>query len=139
MKKTRRLTAILAIVLGFFGICVLFKWEDKVDGYLEAHEYLHQNIRDGDAASVRSWFRDPANREWGIRINERLNSDVHHEDSTWLMTATEVGRVEIVKALLDAGADVNMRVKNGHTALSIAKQKGFSDIAQMLVAAGAKE
>ncbi|QIQ20548.1 ankyrin repeat domain-containing protein [Zophobihabitans entericus] len=45
---------------------------------------------------------------------------------------------EIVKLLLDHGANPHMTDKYGKTPLELAKQKGYQEIAKLLVAAGAK-
>ena len=44
-----------------------------------------------------------------------------------------------VKALLEAGAEVDARDKEGKTALMRATEKGHADIVQLLKQAGAKE
>lgn len=44
-----------------------------------------------------------------------------------------------IKLLLDHGADVNTKAKNGETALTQARRKGETQIVQLLVAAGEKE
>jgi len=45
---------------------------------------------------------------------------------------------EIVRLLVDAGADVNLPDKDGDTPLAHAKKKGFTDIINILEALGAK-
>ena len=52
------------------------------------------------------------------------------------------GHVEIVKLLLEAGADVNAKAYVGgkdYTPLSIAKEKGHSEIVKLLKEHGAKD
>lgn len=44
---------------------------------------------------------------------------------------------EIVKLLLDHGANPHMTDKYGKTPLELAREKGFSEIADLLLAAGA--
>ena len=47
--------------------------------------------------------------------------------------------VEIVKLLVDAGADVNLADGDGVTPLAHARQRGYTEIAAILEAAGAHE
>ncbi len=53
------------------------------------------------------------------------------------MTAATFGRVEVAKALIDAGADLNLKDKNGSTALLIASFFAHPDIVEALLEAGA--
>lgn len=59
---------------------------------------------------------------------------------TALMVAAEEGYTDIAKALIDAGADVNMRKggrNDGYTALMIAVENGHPAIVKLLIKAGA--
>ena len=56
---------------------------------------------------------------------------------TALMDASLEGRIEIVRMLLEAGADTNIIDDEGNTALILALLPGFTDIAKMLLEAGA--
>jgi len=59
---------------------------------------------------------------------------------TALMLAVSSGDKKSVEALLRKGADVSARyVGSGQTALSLAKERGYEDIALLLKEAGAKE
>ena len=51
---------------------------------------------------------------------------------TALMYASEFGRTELVRALLAAGARVDMVTGSGETALSLANDKGFEEIQKLL-------
>ena len=42
-----------------------------------------------------------------------------------------------MKALIDAGADLNMEAKNGDTALILAANRGYTDCVKVLLKAGA--
>ena len=55
-----------------------------------------------------------------------------------LLTAARDGRVEVVRALLAAGADWKVKTKYGDTALSEARAKGHAELVAMLEKAGAK-
>lgn len=60
------------------------------------------------------------------------------ENKTPIMFAAEGGNPDIVKMLIAKGANVNKKANDGRTALKIAEEKGFSDVAEILKKAGAK-
>ena len=49
------------------------------------------------------------------------------------------GHADVVKVLLDKGADINLKTTTGQTALAVAKEKKNTDVVQLLEKAGAKE
>jgi ankyrin repeat protein len=53
--------------------------------------------------------------------------------------ASFYARTDIVKLLIEKGADINAKGNSGGTALGTAKKLGLSDIAKILQDAGAKE
>ena len=53
------------------------------------------------------------------------------------MIAASNGHTDIVKALLDKGADVNARGNKGSTALMFAAYNGHTDIVKSLIDKGA--
>ena len=48
-----------------------------------------------------------------------------------------MGRLEVVQALLDKGANVNAKTEKGTTALMMASSTGQTDVVQMLLENGA--
>ena len=50
-----------------------------------------------------------------------------------------MGQKDVVETLLKAGANINIKDKDGKTALDYAKEKGFTKIAEILKSYGAKE
>ena len=54
------------------------------------------------------------------------------------MIACYFGRTDLVKALLEKGADVNMKDKKGKTALIYATTKGKDEIVKILKQSGAQ-
>ena len=55
-----------------------------------------------------------------------------------LTEAPSGGYAEVVKLLLDKGADINVKNSKGETALVIAKDRGQKEIVGMLERTGAK-
>jgi len=54
------------------------------------------------------------------------------------MFACSNGKVDLVKHLVSKGADVNLKTKDGATALSLAKKEKNDEIIKILKANGAK-
>ena len=86
---------------------------------------LHQAIGRGDLATVQALLAK------GTDVDERDNGE------TALIVAAHTSHKSIVRALLDAGSDVNARNSYGRTALMGAVSRGNPDTAQLLLAAGA--
>jgi len=61
------------------------------------------------------------------------------EGFTALMTAAAEGQIEIVRQLLDHGADRSLEDKDGDTALSFARQMGHTEVAALLENPPARE
>ena len=59
------------------------------------------------------------------------------KNMTALMIASWQGNIQIVKDLIEVGADVNARLANGRTALILAIEQGQSQCAALLIKAGA--
>ena len=59
------------------------------------------------------------------------------DGSTALHCATFNGNAEVVKVLLDAGADRSSALEEGATALHLATRGGYLEIAHLLIDAGA--
>ena len=55
------------------------------------------------------------------------------------MYAAEKGHIEIVKLLLDHGADINAKDKDGKTALDLARENNKEKIVEYLKQAKAKK
>jgi hypothetical protein len=71
-----------------------------------------------------------------ITINPPPTSE---RESTPLIIAAGLGHIDIVRTLLQAGADANMKDEKGLTALAWALVKGHTDIVELLKKHGAKE
>ena len=65
--------------------------------------------------------------------------DNKSEINDMLINAAWTGDVEKVQQLIEQGADVNDRNKEGKTALNLAREEGNTDIVNLLLEAGAEE
>jgi ankyrin repeat protein len=72
-------------------------------------------------------------------------ADINHplaleggEGMTCLMMVVKNERMDLVKFLIENGADVNIKAKDGSTALSIALENGYTDIVNYLKEHGAE-
>ena len=72
--------------------------------------------------------------EAGARVDQRDDSD----GNTALLTAVDIEDIDIVKRLVSHGADVNIKNKATENALMLAAQSGNTDIADVLLQAGAR-
>ena len=65
----------------------------------------------------------------GAEVNEKSFIDM---DVTALIWAAKKNYPEIVKMLIDSGADNNITDKNGKTALMYAEENGYQEIIRIL-------
>lgn len=73
-----------------------------------------------------------------INNNKDLVYAVNDNKKTALHFAAEKGHVDIVRFLLDSGAEVNATTAGGNTALVFAAQNGHNDVGKLLLQKGAK-
>lgn len=71
--------------------------------------------------------------EGGAEVDAQGVLGVFRQD-TPIHIASSLGNIEIVKLLLDWGADLNAKTKEEKTALQIAKSKGHEAVAELLQA-----
>lgn len=91
---------------------------------------LVKSSKEGDIASVQKLVAR------GVDVNAKADI-ISDWGKTALMEASLRGYVDIVAALLKAGADVNAKDDYGDTALVFAAGKGHYDIVKLLLNAGA--
>jgi len=72
-------------------------------------------------------------------LNKGANVNIKgiNAGETALMKASAGGHMEIVKLLLEKGADVNIKSNDGSTVLTLAKKDGKKEIVDILEKAGA--
>lgn len=82
-------------------------------------------VKDGDEALVREYLGNSERRaEWLGALSDG--------DMTALHAATEHRRLAIMQLLIDAGADVNARMRSGRTPLMLAAKHSTADAANLL-------
>lgn len=74
-----------------------------------------------------------------LQAGADANALINWDDGTPLIRAASAGHIETVRALLAGGAEVNANDRYERTALMIAKEKGHTEVVELLKAAGAKE
>lgn len=67
-----------------------------------------------------------------IRLLLDAGSDVNAANGTALMLAAKWNKLEVVKELLKANADLTLKNKDGHTAADIAEAMGNPEIAELI-------
>jgi len=70
-----------------------------------------------------------------LKAGAKVNSADLRYGYTALASATQNGHIEVVRELLIAGADPKLRLNNGWTVAELARQKGWHQIEQLLLAA----
>ncbi len=92
---------------------------------------------DDTALTAATYFCHPNVAKFLIEQGADVNAKNAGYGSTPLMNASECNDLEIVKSLIKKGAKVNEQNKCDESSLMAAALKGYSDIVQALLAAGA--
>jgi len=71
-----------------------------------------------------------------IKAGSDLNVLESTRESTPLISAAALGRLEVAEILIDGGADINYKNADGSTALHTAIAFGWTEIAEILIDAG---
>jgi ankyrin repeat protein len=94
---------------------------------------LHAAARSGRAEVVKLLLLHGANPD---EINEKKNTPLWFSAQSPSKPASN--RVEVMKQLLDAGADINRRCENGSTALHFAAWRGPVEVVEFLLSRSAR-
>jgi ankyrin repeat protein len=107
------------------------------DRFEDVREFLNSDGEksDGEKEILREVFRFAL----GLGdVNSMLKVlELGVDVNTALILAAEKGYAEVVKALLDKGADINVRSDDGSTALILAAEEGHEDVVKALLDKGA--
>jgi ankyrin repeat protein len=96
-------------------------------------------IRDSDTRSptYQTSLQEP-HQPFEVHLKRDMGINTRGKNGkTALMVASCSGHAEMVKYLLDHGADINSRGRNWRTALMCASLKGHKEVAQLLLDRGA--
>ena len=78
--------------------------------------------------------------EFGLRVyrsDAKLGPTIYHSDAAFRMTAAMKRKTEIMQFLLDHGASIDSKNKDGDTALILAAKEGQLDVVKFLLSHGA--
>ncbi|VDD80259.1 unnamed protein product [Mesocestoides corti] len=95
---------------------------------------LHHAVRKGNLKGVRDLLNRVASTN--VSLSEYVNEKSADSGATPLIEAAKTGSNDIVRLLLDQGAQVNLRDCGGFTALHRACQKSFAHVAETLLRLG---
>jgi ankyrin repeat protein len=112
---------------GILALLLLGTLATTVQATPEQDQQLIDAAMDGDLAKIKALIS--------------ARADVNARDKAWGMTALMFavghGYTEIAKLLVEKGADVDARDKDGFTALMMAAWQGHAEIAKLLIDRGA--
>ena len=95
------------------------------------------NVRKGADQVPRVKSMEQAKQRGAEALSAWIFRDVYALGPTPLMLAAREGREDLVRALLDGGAGVNLADADGDTALDLAASRGNAEIVRRLISAGA--
>ncbi|MDD8014239.1 MAG: ankyrin repeat domain-containing protein [Acidobacteriota bacterium] len=74
-----------------------------------------------------------------VKAGTRIDDPIDRFGQTPLMQAARTGKTEIIRTVLELGAKINAKDREGKTALDYAKENGHAEIAEILNQAGGKD
>lgn len=109
-----------------------------VYGHVDVVRILAAAGADLDAKTASGLMPPAGTNAAGPDAVESLLGEMHREEilelegATALIEATQRDYVDVAKALLQEGADPNIRTRRGKTAMDVAKQKGNVEMIRAL-------
>jgi ankyrin repeat protein len=121
-----------------------FSNEKNLDDLAKGTTPLMAAAREGNLDTVRNKLRNAwqgftAYSPVEVLRIKNLSNQVNSDGWTALMFAAQGGHTDVVKALLDANAEVDVQNKNGETALDLAMQNDRKEIVNLLQEVGKKQ
>lgn len=133
MKRSIVIASILAAIVGFVagGFWVVQKqrlgMEFESRGLARDRYGFHEAVKKGDVAAVKLYLAD------GFSPNTRYDQS----EKPILVIAAKAGQLEVLRLLLEAGADIRAAESGGYQAIHVAAAQGHADIVRELLEAGA--
>lgn len=123
----------------FNRMAVKIRKVDNVSYWKNFYRSLKTSMPDYEERMINAVKEeDPIKIEELLDLGVDPNITIDIDDKrTALMYASQKGNLEIVQALLNAGAYPNMKSKREFTALSFAAHEGYPEVVEALLAAGA--
>ena len=95
-----------------------------------------ENSRSALAFASQEGYTDIVNILLDNGASDESRDNDYGRTPLWLAAAK--GQTDVVRALVSAGADVNTQRNDGISALGIASQEGYTEVAKMLLDNGAQ-
>jgi ankyrin repeat protein len=114
----------------------LLSGSDNVDALVDLGADHDPRIASEYAVTDRAGYGDTS-RPMGRRNRADVNAREQWYGHTALMAAAAAGHADVIRLLIEAGADVNAVDDEGESALSFARANGHAEAATALLAAGA--
>jgi len=102
----------------------------KFVGLSTRSQQIHEIIQDGIVSELRDYLLD--------NNNVKIINNLDEEGVSLLHLAARWNRVEMTQILIDHGARVNIRLKDGSTPLHVAARFNCPPVAEVLLKSGAK-
>lgn len=118
-----------------------FKNDPAYNKKLEELIGLIQRMADRSDANISTAIDSGDEAKFKLLLSQgfNINATSGKDGTTLLMDAVEHDQLRIVQFLIGSGANVNIKTKDGRTALSLAKKKADKEMIESLTKAGAKE
>lgn len=113
------------IIISFSILILIFLILKLKDLLTPKEERFLKAAENGDLKKIKSML----NKE--INIKTLINA-VDKENNTALILASKFGYDEIVKILIENGADINIKNNDGKTALDYAEENDYKNIIELL-------
>lgn len=110
---------------------------NEVLSLIDAGVDLHLKNKEGQSAFDLAKTHESSKIREALYLAKARLSLKNHTDNKLLLDSAKAGEIEMVKALIDVGVNINMKDKLGYSALQLASKMGHLEIVKALLKAGA--